>query len=375
MITFREKLFLKVRRITVKVGSSVLASKDKGLNLSAFESIARDLAILSYKGYEVILVTSGAIAAGILDLKTNPRTIPQKQASAALGQAKIMRIYEECFQRHNKKVAQILLTKDDLSHRQRYLNFRNTLFTLLHHQIIPIINENDTVAVEEIKFGDNDNLAALISTLVEADILIILTDCDGFFERDPKLDGTAKMIPLVKDVDSLATTIKRGKSLNFFGTGGIVSKIQAVKKAALSGIPTIIANGLSENIVEQIFQAKEVGTLFPPKQNRLKGKKHWIAFTLSPKGKLFIDNGAKKAVCENGRSLLPSGITEVEGNFEVGDSVSGFDNAAEEVFRGLTNYSSQEIEKIKGLRSSKIEEILGYKFYDEVIHRDNLVLL
>jgi len=371
---FRERLFLKARRITVKVGSSVLASKDRGLNLSAFENITKDLAMLSHKGYEIILVTSGAIAAGILDFRTNSKSIPQKQAAAALGQTKIMRTYEEYFRRHDRKVAQILLTKDDLSHRRRYLNFRNTLFTLLHHKIIPIINENDTVAVEEIQFGDNDNLAALISTLVEADILIILTDCDGFFEKDPKLDKAAKMIPLVRDVDSLPG-IRMGKSLNFFGTGGIASKIQAIKKAALSGIPTIVANGLSENILEQISQAKEVGTLFFPKKNRLKSKKHWIAFTLSPKGKLFIDDGAKKAICENGKSLLPSGITEIEGIFEVGDAVSGFDSTGKEIFRGLTNYSSHEIERIKGLRSSKIEEVLGYKFYDEIIHRDNLVLL
>ncbi|HLA51000.1 MAG TPA: glutamate 5-kinase, partial [Thermodesulfobacteriota bacterium] len=321
-------------------------------------------------------VTSGAIAIGMkkMGLKKKPASIPEKQAIAALGQGSLMSFYEKAFIPLGEKVAQMLLTHDDLANRQRFLNARNTLSTLLGYNIIPIINENDTVAVDEIKFGDNDHLAALVTNLIEADLLVILTDIDGLFDKDPKKDKTAKLVPVVKNVDHLAA-VWAGETASVFGTGGMASKVEAAKKAAHFGAPTIIANGRDADILKKIFSCADVGTLFLPMEDKLTSKKHWIAFSARPTGRIFVDEGAKDAILKKGKSLLPSGITKIDGVFEAGEVIYCVDRHEKEFARGVANYSSIEIEKIKGIKTTEIEKTLGYKYYDEVIHRDNLAAL
>jgi glutamate 5-kinase len=271
-------------------------------------------------------------------------------------------------------VAQILLTHDDLSHRRRFLNARNTLLTLLELGIIPIINENDTVVVDEIKFGDNDNLSALITNLIEADLLIILTDIDGIFDANPRLNPHARFIPLVEDID-VDMRGMTGKTTNEMSVGGMASKIQAARKASRFGIPTVVACGTKKEILHQILKGKEIGTLILPKVEALSSRKHWIAFNLKPQGDVVVDDGAKRAVVQKGKSLLPSGVVRVRGSFDRGDPVSCVGPRGKEFARGLVNYSTSELERIRGLRSEQIEQVLGYKYSDEVIHRDDLVVL
>ena len=366
----------KARRVVVKVGSSILATVEKGLLHEVFSHLAKEISDLKRKGYEIVLVSSGAIAAGMekLGYKTRPRSITQKQATAAVGQGRLMNIYEGYFSRYQQMVAQILLTHDDLSHRRRFLNARNTLLTLLELGIIPIINENDTVVVDEIKFGDNDNLSALITNLIEADLLIILTDIEGLCNADPRYDPQARCISLVEDIDMDMGKVV-GDTNGEWNVGGMVSKIQAAKKAARFGIPTVIACGTKEGVLHQILKGKEVGTLILPKKEALSSRKHWIAFNLKPQGEVAVDDGAKKAIVQRGKSLLPSGVLEVEGSFDRGDLVSCLGPLRKEFARGLVNYSASELKKIRGLRSQQIEKILGYKYSDEVIHRDDLVVL
>jgi len=271
-------------------------------------------------------------------------------------------------------VAQVLLTHDDLSHRRRFLNARNTLLTLLELGIIPIVNENDTVVVDEIKFGDNDNLSALITNLIEADLLIILTNIDGLCDADPRYHPQARCIPLVKDIDVDMGGII-GDTDGEWNVGGMVSKIQAAKKASRFGIPTVIARGTRGEVLHQILKGKEVGTLILPKKEVLSSRKHWIAFNLKPKGDVVVDEGAKKAIVQKGKSLLPSGVVKVKGSFDRGDPVSCLGPRGKEFARGLVNYSASELERIRGLKSEQIETALGYKYCDEIIHRDDLVLL
>jgi len=372
----RRKTLGKARRIVVKVGSSILASVEKGLHHEVFSHLAKEISDLKRKGYEIVLVSSGAIAAGMekLGYKTRPQSITQKQATAAVGQSRLMKIYEDHFSRYQQMVAQILLTHDDLSHRRRFLNARNTLLTLLGLGIIPIINENDTVVVDEIKFGDNDNLSALITNLMEADLLIILTDIEGLCDADPRYDPQARCISLVEDVDrDMGGVI--GDTDGEWNVGGMVSKIQAAKKAARFGIPTVIACGTKEGVLHQILKGKEVGTLILPKKEALSSRKHWIAFNLKPKGDVVVDEGAKKAIVQKGKSLLPSGVVKVRGAFDRGDPVSCLGPRGKEFARGLVNYSANELERIKGLKTEQIEMALGYKYSDEIIHRDDLVVL
>jgi len=366
----------KVRRIVVKVGSSILASRDRGLHRNVFSQLAKEISTLKRQGYEVILVSSGAIAAGMekLGFQTRPQTITQKQAAAAVGQTRLMNIYENYFSRHQQIVAQVLLTHDDLSHRKRFLNARNTLLALLQLGIVPIINENDTVAVDEIKVGDNDNLSALMTNLIEADLLIILTDIDGLCDADPRYNPQARCIPLIEDVDKGLEGIIGGTD-GEWRVGGMVTKIEAAKKTSRFGIPTIIARGTKEGILHQIISGKEIGTLILPKGEALSSRKGWIAFHLKPKGEVVVDEGAKKAICQKGKSLLASGLIKVRGVFDRGDSVSCLGPRGKEFARGLVNYSVSELEKIKGLRSQQIEKTLGFKYSDEVIHRDDLVVL
>jgi glutamate 5-kinase len=372
----RKKVLEGVRRIVVKVGSSILASVEKGLNYEAFSHLTKEISDLKRQGYEIVLVSSGAIAAGMekLGYKTRPQAITQKQATAAVGQTRLMNIYENYFSRYQQMVAQVLLTHDDLSHRRRFLNARNTLLTLLELGIIPIINENDTVVVDEIKFGDNDNLSALITNLVGADLLIILTDIEGLCDSDPRVNPNARCIPLVEDIDVNMEGII-GETKSEMSVGGMISKIQAAKKASRFGIPTVVARGTKDRILHQILKGKEIGTLILSTGEALSSRKHWIAFNPKPKGDIIVDDGAKKAILQRGKSLLPSGVVKIKGIFDRGDLVSCLGPRGKEFARGLVNYSATELEKIKGHRSDQIESTLGYKYSDEVIHRDDLVVL
>lgn len=373
----RKKYIGTAKRIVIKVGSAVLAEgQGQGLDEAVFSNLAKGISELKKSDVEVVLITSGAIAIGMkkLGLKQRPASIPEKQAIAALGQGSLIALYEKAFNPFGEKVAQVLLTHDDLGNRQRFLNARNTLSTLLSYGIIPIINENDTVAVEEIKFGDNDHLSALVTNLVEADLLVILTDIDGLFDKDPKKDKTAKLISVVKDVDHVVQGLAVDTA-GVYGTGGMASKVEAAKKAAHFGVATIIANGRDSDILSKVFSSADVGTLFLPMEDKLTSKKHWIAFSARPTGRIFVDEGAKDAILKKGKSLLPSGITKIDGIFEAGEVVHCVDQHGKEFARGAANYSSTEIEKIKGVKTTEIEKILGYKYYDEVVHRDNLVVL
>ena len=373
----RKKYISNAKKIVVKVGSAVLAEgQGQGLDEAVFANLAKGISELKKSDAEVVLITSGAIAIGMkkLGLKQRPASIPEKQAIAALGQGSLIALYEKAFNPLGEKVAQVLLTHDDLGNRQRFLNARNTLSTLLSYGIIPIINENDTVAVEEIKFGDNDHLSALVTNLVEADLLVILTDIDGLFDKDPKKDKTAKLISVVKDVDRMVQEYAQ-ETKSLFGTGGMASKVEAAKKAAHFGVATIVANGKESDVLKTIFDCADIGTLFLPMEDKLTSKKHWIAFSARPTGRIFVDDGAKDAILKKGKSLLPSGITKIDGIFETGEVVHCVDQHGKEFARGAANYSSTEIEKIKGVKTTEIEKILGYKYYDEVVHRDNLVVL
>jgi glutamate 5-kinase len=360
----------------VKVGSAVLTSPRGGLDQDHIQAISESFSRIQKKGLEIILVSSGAIAAGTkkIGLKQKPTSIPEKQAAAAVGQARLMWVYERCFSKNGVKVAQILLTRDDLADRRRFLNARNTLRTLIRWGILPIINENDSVVTEEIQFGDNDCLSALVTNLVHADLLVVLTDIDGLFDSDPKIHPDARLVSLVEDVDDrVLSTVNLTTSL--VGTGGMVSKLQAAKTAAIFGVPTIIASGKTCCVLEDVLAADEVGTLVLPKENRINSWKHWIAYSKTPCGTIVVDEGARRVILENGKSLLPSGIREVLGHFGAGDSVSCTGTDRVEFARGLVNYSSDEVRMIQGRRSSDIESILGYKYYDEVIHRNDLVLI
>jgi len=371
----REDIFSRARRIVIKIGSSVLTC-ETGLDCDFISGLADDVALLKNRGYEILIVSSGAIAAGArkIGFKYRPVSIPQKQAAAAVGQGYLMQVYEEAFERQGLMVAQLLLTSDDMANRRRYLNARNTINTLLGLGIIPIINENDTVVIKEIKFGDNDNLAALITNLIEADIFINLTDIDGLYNGDPCMDKTAEIIKRVDwpctDINSCIFEVDSS-----VGTGGMYSKIQAAQKACMCGTPTIIASGMEKNIIRRLFSAEELGTIFMPGEQELKQKKHWIAFALKPMGDLIIDKGAVNAILQKGTSLLPSGIIEINGNFGLGDPVRILDVSRMQIAVGLVNYTSKEINIIKGKRSVMIESLLGYKHSDEAIHRDNLVLV
>jgi glutamate 5-kinase len=370
----RKSIFNNAKRLVVKVGSNVL-TEDHGLNLKAIRSISRQICRLIDSGLEVILISSGAMASGVkkIGLDKRPDEIPKRQAIAAVGQAGLIMEYEKAFARYHQKVAQILLTGDDLNNRRRYLNARNTLCMLLSWQVVPIINENDTVMIEEIQFGDNDNLAAMITLLMDADILVNLTDIDGLYTKNPRKYPDAELIPLVSTIRENIVKVA-GDIPGPLGTGGMLSKINAARKVTASGIPMVIANGGKPDILIKLFSGKEIGTFFVSKKKKLKSRKCWIAFTLKPKGAIRIDDGAALAILNRGKSLLPSGIVHVEGEFNVGAPVEFKNGDNETLGTGLVNYSSADIRKIMGLKSSQIKKILGHKPYDDVIHRDNLAI-
>ena len=364
------------RRLVVKVGSNVLTS-DQGLNLPVIYALSRQVSVLMKQGMEVILVSSGAMAAGQkkTGLAKRPDDIPRRQAIAAVGQPGLMLEYEKAFSVYDIKVAQILLTGDDLTKsRDRYLNARNTLNTLLSWQIVPVINENDTVVVEEIKFGDNDNLSALIALLMNADLLVNLTDIDGLYTGDPRRKKDAALISTVEAIDDHIESIA-GNIPGTLGTGGMLSKIRAAAKVTNAGIPMIIASGRDPDVLGKVFSGREIGTFFVPAKEKLSSRKCWIGYNVKPRGILKIDDGAAKAIVRRGKSLLPGGIIAVEGDFGVGDAVTLTDGSGMRVAVGLVNYGAVDIRKIMGCRTDRIKSRLGEKSYDEVVHRDNLTVL
>jgi len=360
----------------VKVGSGVLSHGGVGLHRPTIRALAGCLARVQEQGIEAILVSSGAILAGMeaLGLGERPRALPLKQAAAAVGQSHLMRAYEEAFQPCGRRVAQILLTQEDLRHRSRYLNARNTLFTLLGLRVLPIVNENDTVAVREIQFGDNDTLSALVAHLAQADLLVILTDTEGVFTADPHRDPSARLIPMVRPQDAVSSFCAEDTG-SAASIGGMTSKVRAAHRAAIAGIPTVVASGRNPESVEAILRGAEIGTLFVPSRSRMQSRKRWLAFASLPRGGIVVDAGAKGALVLGGKSLLPSGVRGTQKTFRAGDVVSLLDLAGQEFGRGLANYGRDEVEKIKGLHSDEIAGALGAKPYDEVIHRDNLVIL
>lgn len=362
------------QRIVVKVGSNVL-SDARGLDLARVAEISADLCALLTAGVEVVLVSSGAVAAGKADLGIvdRPKTIPQKQAAAAIGQSRLMNAYKDAFQRHERKVAQVLLTRDDLTNRRRYLNAQNTLATLLEYEVTPIINENDTVVVEEIRFGDNDNLSAQVASLLRADLLVVLSDVDGLYDANPAENPQARLIPRVERIDAAILAVA-GDSSSSVGTGGMMTKVAAARTAGQAGVGTVILNGRKPGNLPALLQGQCSGTWFLPAAEPLTARKRWLAFSKTT-GKLLLDEGAVRALRQRGRSLLPSGIRAVEGSFERGDVVELCDADGRAIAKGTVGYSRHELQQIKGCQSAEIDAVLGYKYGDEVIHRDNLVLL
>jgi len=374
--TNRKKYLDNVKRVVIKLGSSVLTKEAGELNEEIFDEITSEISAIKLSGIEVVVVSSGAIAAGMkkLDIRRRPDDIVMKQALAACGQSTLMGLYERSFLKKNQLTAQVLLTHAGLSDRKRFITARKTIFKLLKMGLFPIINENDAVANEEIMVGDNDNLAALVTSLVQGDLLILLSNIDGFYDGDPRSVKNAKLLDLIDEVD---VNIEQyaGKTFGKTTTGGMITKLEAVKKAAAFGVPTIIANGLEPHNIARIFNGENIGTFFMPARDRLTGRKHWIAYTLKPVGKIKIDDGAINAITKLRKSLLPSGILSIEGKFGIGDLVVCTDGSGKEIARGLVSYSSKDIQKIIGVNTSRLGEILGYKYGDEVINRDDLVLL
>ena len=373
----KKTILSKARRVVIKVGSAVLTSSGGGLDQKRIEQLANEIVSIMDGRREVVLVSSGAIAAGLAKLglkKTKGMPLPLKQAAAAVGQSGLMWMYEKTFGAHGKKVAQVLLTREDLSNRSRFLNARNTLQTLLEYGVIPIINENDTVAVDEIKFGDNDNLSGMVVQLTDADLLVILSDIDGLYTADPRIHPDARFIPLV---EKITAEMERGAgdALSGVGTGGMRSKIMAAKKVGAYGVPMVILNGKKTGMLAALFDGREAGTLFLPRLEKMDSRKHWIAYTAASKGGIVVDDGGRDALVHKGKSLLPGGVVSVEGTFKVGDCVNCLDIRGTVFARGLTKYSSGELDRIRGLKTSQIESVLGHKDYDEVIHRDDLVIL
>jgi len=372
----RKTNLAKSKRVVVKVGSGVLTGEN-GLDQQVMMNLADEISFLIRSKKEVILVSSGAVAAGKkrLGLKIDRQLgLKEKQGAAAVGQSSLMRAYEDIFDRLGYKVAQVLLTHDDLSNRNRYLNVRNTILTLLDWNIIPIINENDTVSVEELRFGDNDTLGALITNLIEADLFICLTDVDGLYTGNPVKNGGARPVYTIVRVDKKIREMA-GNVVGALGTGGMQSKINAAYMVSTRGGSSFIGCGRTRAVLQKLFAGEAVGTFFLPQAEKMQSRKHWIAYVLRPKGYLVLDKGACRALVKGGKSLLPSGILEVRENFKVGAPVQCLDEKGRAIATGLSNYSAEDLRKIKGLNTTKIEKVLGYKDSDEVIHRDNLVLL
>ncbi|NLW06608.1 MAG: glutamate 5-kinase [Clostridia bacterium] len=366
----------QAQKLVVKAGTSTLTHKTGKFNLARMDRLVRELADQVNSGRQVVLVSSGAVGAGMsrLGIKKKPRTLPEKQAAAAVGQGLLMHMYEKLFNEYGLQVAQILLTRDDLADRRRYLNARHTLATLLRLGIVPIVNENDTVAVEEIQFGDNDTLSALVAGLIDADLLFLLTDTAGLFTADPEKDQDASLLSCVSEITPEIEAVAGGAG-STWATGGMGTKIQAARLATSFGIPVIIASGLEQGQISAALAGETVGTIFLPRDHRTHTRKRWLAFAPPVQGQIQVDAGAVRAICKEGKSLLPGGVTGVQGDFDQGAVVSIIDLEGNEIARGLTNYAAAAIKQIQGRKTKEIVEILGYKDYDEVVHRDNLIVL
>jgi glutamate 5-kinase len=383
----RKKIIKHLKRVVIKIGSSVISHREpgkaplvQGLSQEMVRHYAAQIKAVVDNGCEVVLVSSGAIMAGRdrLGLTRNNLSIPEKQACAAIGQSFLMHAYEKKFDKQGLKVAQILLSNDDLNNRKRYLNAKHTIEALLKHGVIPIINENDSVTVDEIKIGDNDTLSATVACLADAQLLIILSDVEGLYSKDPTLKIRKGEEPpeLLHHINKVTPDVEKlaGKSNNLVTVGGMVTKVLAAKKTMSFGIPTLLLNGLDKKMMEKALQGEMVGTLFWSDDEKIRNRKHWIAHTLKPKGTVTVDAGAKKALIEGRKSLLPAGVVAVQGNFEFGNSVSVVDEKSAEIARGLINYSTGDLEKIKGMKTSEVRKLFGSNYYEEVIHRDDMVV-
>jgi len=369
----REKI-KQSKRWVVKVGSSLVTNNGLGLDTEAIAHWAEQLVALQKQGQQVVLVSSGAVAEGVarLGFSSRPEEVHLQQAAAAVGQMGLVQAYESCFQQHNVHTAQILLSHEDLSDRTRYLNARSTLTTLLDMGVVPVVNENDTVATEEICFGDNDTLAALVANLINADVMVILTDQNGLYSEDPRKNPAAELISRgAADDESLAAMASEGSSL---GRGGMMTKLSAAKLAARSGTSTLIANGSLDRVLYRLSAGEDIGTWLEAGSEPVTARKQWLAGQLKVKGSLTLDAGAVNVLAGSGKSLLAVGVTAVEGRFHRGEVVALKSSDGRELGRGLTNYNHQELDKIKGSSSDQITEILGYSGEEEVIHRDNLIL-
>ena len=371
----RTSLFENIRRIVVKLGSRVITSSDNSPDVRVLGRLAGETARLRERGVEVVLVSSGAIGAGMgeLGLRTRPQTIPELQAAAAVGQNLLMHHYKVVFQRHGIAIGQVLLTADDLLDRARYVNARNTLTTLFRYGVVPIINENDSVGVDETKVGDNDTLSAYVTHMIGADLLVLLSDVDGLFSSDPRKGDSPQRIEVVEaitpEIEALA-----GEPTTEVGIGGMRTKLRAAKIVTWSGEMMVIAHGRRTNLLD-LLDGAPVGTLFLPRNERMTDRKRWIAFVRDQKGSVVVDGGARVAVMKKGKSLLPSGILAVKGEFEAGEMIGIEDETGYELARGLSRYSSADVDRIRGRHSSEIERVLGYWAGDEVTHRDDLVVL
>jgi glutamate 5-kinase len=369
------KLVPQARRIVVKIGSSTL-TRDGRLRPDKFTALARDVSRLIQSGRQVVVVSSGAIAIGAHRLGWGHagESVREKQAAAAVGQIGLVELYQRRFANRGLHVGQVLLTRAGLDDRERFLNARRTMLELLRLGVVPIVNENDTIATEEIRFGDNDNLAATIVNAVDADLLVILTDVDGLYEKAP-VPGESRP-PLIRTVEKITPGIRIAASGagTRFGSGGMITKLEAATNAGRSGAATVLCNGRVTGILEKLVNGEQHGTLFEPGQ-KLRSKKHWLAFTAKTRGRIAIDEGAVRALVDRGRSLLPAGILRVEGDFEIGDSVACVDGRGMEIARGLAVYSSADIDRLAGLPTKEIARVLGYTNGDEIIHRDDLVLV
>ncbi len=369
------KRLADARRVVIKIGSRALVNSKGKLDRRVFSSVSDGVAMLKRDAAEVAVVSSGSVLAGRskLGLMHRELTMPQKQAAAAVGQNHLITEWARSLGRHGLMAGQILLTAEDLGDRSRYLNSRNTLEELFRLDVVPVINENDTVAVEEIRYGDNDHISTLIVGMMEADLLILLTDIDGFYAQDPSVDPQAEILVSVRESDSRLFD-NAGPSKSGVGSGGMATKIEAARTVARRGVPTVIANGKRDGIIEDIIRGKEKGTLFVPEGEMMKSRQYWMAFAGEARGDVIIDEGAIKALEGRHTSLLSRGVTGVSGPFRKGDLVKVVSRDGTEVARGLTHYSHEDLEKIKGLKSSEIEGVLGQNLYDEIIHRDHMVL-
>ena len=372
----RKKFFKKIKRVVIKIGSSSLTLKDGGLDLSNMEKFSFEISGLVKQQIEVIVVTSGAIAAGLkyLNISSRPKDIAALQAAASVGQVELMRTYSDLFARYDLKIGQILLTREDTARRTQYLNIKNTIEDLLRLKVIPIINENDSSAVEEIKFGDTDRLAALVASLTEADLLIILSDIEGLYDKNPREDKDAKLISFVERITPVIEKLAGGIG-SMYGSGGMISKIKAAKVCSFSGIAMVIAHSKTPGVLEKIVSFEKIGTFFAPQTSRkVKSVKRWIAFGTGTKGKIVIDRGAEDAVANKGKSILPVGIIKVEGKFSKGDTLKVFSVDDKLIAKGISNFSDDEISRQMGKNEKQILSELGSTLCGEVIHRDSLVV-